>query len=245
MMANEAPGGGGSVEGSLTSRLSAEELEMVRSIGTGLLRVLQGRYDDIAQIARRDELGILANMVERVAKSLKAAKEKENTHRQVLEEKIRELEDARAQQEDLLALIRQLSCPVLYVERGVLLVPLIGDVDAARAELVTTALLGRAAEMGADTVILDVTGVPRLHGQVAHVIERAAQAARLLGARAIVCGLSPESAREAVAQGLDFAGLTPCSTLASALEMARSWRHVRHARPGEAPVSQAVPSSRR
>ncbi|WP_050430995.1 STAS domain-containing protein [Chondromyces crocatus] len=228
----------GEVEGPLTSRLSAEELKLVRSIGAWMLRLLQGRYDEVPVVSpKRDELGILANMVGRVATSLQVAREKEISHRSALEEKVRELEDARAQQEELIALIRQLSCPVLDVEEGMLLVPLVGEVDAARAELVTTALLSRASATGADTVILDVTGVARLVGHVATLLAQAAQAVRLIGAQTIVCGLSPESAREAVAEGLDFAGLTPCSTLASALAIARRQRQSRRGGGMTAPAS--------
>lgn len=205
----------------LTSRLSQEELGLVRRIGAQLGRMLQGHFDEVPPISRRDELGILTNMVAHVSRALLRAKEREAAHRRALEEKVQELEAARARQEALLEEIRRLSCPVIDVERGVLLVPLIGEVDAQRADLVMTTLLSRLSASGAAAVILDVTGVPRLDGDAAERLVRAAQAARLLGAQAILCGLSPEAARSAATVGMDFEGLRPCSTLAAALAAAR------------------------
>jgi rsbT co-antagonist protein RsbR len=207
---------------SLTSRLTPEELKLLTKIGGHLSRMLTGKLDAPLVSDRRDELGMLANMVGRAATEIAKGRARDERLRRELEERIRELESARATQERLLARIRELSSPVLDILPGVLLVPLVGALDEARMALVTTTLLERVAASRAGVVILDVTGVHELDRPVAGLLLRAAGAVSLLGARTMLCGVSPAMAQIAVGDGLDLAQMTPSGSLRGALVRALS-----------------------
>lgn len=109
----------------------------------------------------------------------------------------------------------ELSTPLIPVAAGVLVMPLIGSIDAARAARITEALLSEIARLRARTVILDITGVRTIDSQIADALLRSARAVRLLGAEAILTGIRPEVAQTLVELGLDLAQLTTLSTLQS------------------------------
>ncbi len=103
--------------------------------------------------------------------------------------------------------IRAMATPVVQLWRGVLLVPLIGTVDASRAQQVTEAILEGVAQHQADLVILDITGVPLVDTQVAQAFIQTAQAVKLLGARVMITGIQPQIAQTLVHLGVDLRGI--------------------------------------
>lgn len=106
------------------------------------------------------------------------------------------------------AQLEQLSMPLIPITDEVLVMPLIGEFDGRRAARLTEALLGGLAEARARTVILDITGVPRMDEGMAEALARAAGAARLLGVQVMLTGVRPEAARALVALGRDLEGIT-------------------------------------
>ncbi len=96
---------------------------------------------------------------------------------------------------------RQLSIPIVQVYEGVLVVPLVGALDLYRAQALMSKALEAISQTRAGLILLDVSGVPRVDAEVVGHLLRTARAARLLGSRAVLVGISPEGAR-AVA-GLD------------------------------------------
>ncbi|MEO5727962.1 MAG: STAS domain-containing protein, partial [Byssovorax sp.] len=93
------------------------------------------------------------------------------------------------------AALRELSTPLLPLTEGVLAMPLIGTIDSARASEILETLLQGITERRAHTAILDITGVREVDVQTADALVGAARAARLLGARVILTGVSPAVAR--------------------------------------------------
>ena len=143
---------------------------------------------------------------------------------------VRDRSDAkRAEEEQLLlreqlidaqqALIRELEAPLLPVGRGVLVMPIVGRMDTARAERLLGTLLEGITTYGARVVIMDITGVPVVDGNVAEGLVRAASAAKLLGAETRLTGVSPAVARELVNYAEQIAMLKPCSTLEQAVSL--------------------------
>ncbi len=120
--------------------------------------------------------------------------------------------------EDQENLIHQLSTPILDVWKGVLVAPLIGELDDARMDRFTEALLSRISERGSTGVILDITGVTDLGPQTAATLARIARAIALLGCRAIVSGISPAIARILVEHGVEL-GVPTAPTLDAGLRM--------------------------
>jgi rsbT co-antagonist protein RsbR len=116
-------------------------------------------------------------------------------------------------QHGLLEIIRQISMPVLPVHDGVLLVPLVGQLDAERGQQLTTALLAGVERHRARVAIIDITGVPMIDTAVARHLIQSTVAARLLGAESVLVGVSPEVAQTLVQLGVDFGMLKTRSNL--------------------------------
>ena len=118
------------------------------------------------------------------------------------------------------AAIRELSTPVLRVREGMLILPIIGVIDGQRARQLTQQLLRAIRETRARVVVVDVTGVPTIDTHVANHLVQAVDACRLMGAVAIVSGLSAEVAQTLVALGLDLRKLNTVGDLQGGIEEA-------------------------
>ncbi len=116
--------------------------------------------------------------------------------------------------------LRALSTPVVEVWPGILALPLVGTIDTARAKQITQNLLRRIRETQARVAILDITGVPLVDTRIANHLMKTIRAARLLGARGIVAGISPEIADTLIGLDVDFEGIDTYFSLRQALEAA-------------------------
>lgn len=109
--------------------------------------------------------------------------------------------------------LRELSTPLLPLSKQVVLLPIIGSIDTARAMQLIETLLHGVAEHRAAIAILDITGVQVVDTQVANMLIRAARAVRLLGAQAVLTGIRPEVAQTLVYLGVDLSGILTLGTL--------------------------------
>lgn len=118
--------------------------------------------------------------------------------------------------------IGELSTPVLQISDELLLLPIIGILDSHRARQMTDQLLHQIHARHARVAVLDITGVPSVDSMVANHLVQAVQAARLLGAHAVVTGLSADVAQTLVRIGVDLSGLATASDLQTGIERARA-----------------------
>ncbi|NTW02167.1 MAG: PAS domain S-box protein [Oscillochloris sp.] len=118
--------------------------------------------------------------------------------------------------------LRELSTPIIPIGEGVVAMPLIGNIDSTRAQLVIETLLEGVAASRARSAILDITGVQVVDTQVANALLRAAQAVKLLGSQVIITGIRPEVAQTLVGLGLDLSGIKTLSTLQAGIAHAFS-----------------------
>src|SRR5881628_1927427 len=88
--------------------------------------------------------------------------------------------------------IRELSTPVLQVRERLLILPIIGVIEAQRARQLTEQLLRGIRANRAKVVVVDVTGVPAIDSAVASHLVQTVEASRLMGASVIITGLSSE-----------------------------------------------------
>jgi rsbT co-antagonist protein RsbR len=135
-------------------------------------------------------------------------------------ETIEQLQAAGAAQAALREAIQELSIPIIPVYNGVLVVPLVGRVDSARAQALTEALLEAIAREQAEIVLLDITGVAVVDTRVANHLMQTARAASLLGSQVVLVGISAEVAQTLVQLGLDLGHLVTLSNLQSGIEYA-------------------------
>jgi rsbT co-antagonist protein RsbR len=116
--------------------------------------------------------------------------------------------------------IRELSTPVLQVRERLLILPIIGILDAQRARQLTEQLLGAIQSSRAKVVVIDITGVAAIDVTVANHIVQAVEAARLMGASAIITGLSSKIAQTLVDLGVDLSMMKTVGDLQGGLEEA-------------------------
>lgn len=116
--------------------------------------------------------------------------------------------------------IRELSTPVLQVRDRLLILPIIGMLDAARARQLTEQLLGAIRSSRAKVVVIDITGVADIDLTVANHIVQAVEAARLMGASAIITGMSSKIAQTLVDLGVDLSTMHTVGDLQGGLEEA-------------------------
>src|SRR5580698_10097023 len=114
----------------------------------------------------------------------------------------------------------ELSTPVVRLWDGIIAVPLVGTLDSARTQLVMEKLLETLVATGADHAVLDITGVPTVDTEVAQHLLKTVNAARLLGAECIICGIRPQVAQTIVSLGIEFGDIATKATLADALHYA-------------------------
>ncbi len=126
-------------------------------------------------------------------------------------------------------LLERLSSPILPIAAGVVVLPLIGQFDAARATGVLELVLTGVTTHRARVVILDVTGVSSAHAQFAASLLQITRAVRLIGARLVITGMTPPIAETIAGLGVDLDGLVTRGTLQDGVAFALA--HGRQAGP--------------
>jgi rsbT co-antagonist protein RsbR len=122
----------------------------------------------------------------------------------------------RQQREDMM----ELSTPVIKVWDKILTLPIIGTLDSRRAQLMMEALLQKVVETGSTIAILDITGVKTMDTLVANHLIKTVTAARLMGARCILTGVSPAIAQTMVQLGIDLTQITTRAQMADGIKLA-------------------------
>jgi rsbT co-antagonist protein RsbR len=116
--------------------------------------------------------------------------------------------------------IRELSTPVLQIRERLLLLPLIGIIDSHRAQMITENLLHAIRRTRAKVAVIDVTGVATIDSRVANHLLQTVTAARLMGAYAIVTGITADVAQSMVNIGIELAAFTTVGDLQGGVELA-------------------------
>lgn len=116
--------------------------------------------------------------------------------------------------------ILELSTPVIEVWDGILTVPLVGIIDARRANTIMESLLQAIGHYQAESVILDVTGVSVIDTAVANYLMQVTQACRLLGSAVALVGVSSAVAQTLIHLGLDMSALVTRANLRAGIAWA-------------------------
>lgn len=139
-------------------------------------------------------------------------------HTDITERSRQELE--RLHNEELIAIqnatIRTLGVPILQVWKGILCLPIIGAVDDARANDMTSELLEHVAQTSTRFAVLDLTGA-EFRSETVQYLARMTRALRLIGAQGVFCGISPKTARILVDKQLDLGEVPTYRDLGDAL----------------------------
>jgi CheY-like chemotaxis protein/anti-anti-sigma regulatory factor len=116
--------------------------------------------------------------------------------------------------------ITELSTPVVEVWDGVLLVPLVGTLDDRRSSQLSSALLEAVRAEGARVVLVDITGCTVVDTFTAAHLINTVRSVRLLGAEAVVTGVSAHVAADLVKLGIRLEDICTRRRLADGLRLA-------------------------
>lgn len=116
--------------------------------------------------------------------------------------------------------ILEMSIPLIPISDDVVVMPLIGVIDASRAQQILSSLLEGLSQRRAKVAILDITGVSEMDTHVASVLVGAARAVQLLGARIVLTGVRPEVATLLVGFDIHWGGIVIRGTLQSGIAYA-------------------------
>lgn len=139
-------------------------------------------------------------------------------HTDITERRLHETERLRNEQliEIQSETIRALGVPILQVWKGILCLPIIGEVDNERATDMTAELLDRVAATSTRFAVLDLTGA-QFRSETVQYLARMTRALRLIGTQGVFCGISPNTARTLVDMQLDLGGVPTYRDLGDAL----------------------------
>jgi rsbT co-antagonist protein RsbR len=110
--------------------------------------------------------------------------------------------------------------PIIPILQHVIVLPLVGEIDDERADLMMQQLLVGIADHQARIAIIDLTGVPDLDTLGATRLTETTTAARLVGARVILVGIRPALAQALLTTEADMSTFTTRANLRSAVEYA-------------------------
>ncbi|MDG5471356.1 STAS domain-containing protein [Jeotgalibacillus sp. ET6] len=111
----------------------------------------------------------------------------------------------------------EMSVPVVPVDNGVAVLPLVGTIDTHRAKLVIEESLTQCLELNIEEFVIDLSGVAMVDTFVAQKLFQVMDSLKLIGVQPKISGISPEMAQTIVQLGLDFKDIPSYATLKSAL----------------------------
>ncbi|WP_226581752.1 STAS domain-containing protein [Halobacillus litoralis] len=122
--------------------------------------------------------------------------------------------------------LAELSVPVVPITEGVAVLPLVGEIDTPRAQLIMETSLSQSTELDLDYLFIDVSGVPLIDTYIATYIYQVVHALELVGVHVTLTGLRPETAKAVVDLGVDFKRIHTKSGLHQALKEIGVYIHI-------------------
>lgn len=90
--------------------------------------------------------------------------------------------------------IKTLSIPILHVWENTIALPLIGEFNAERSDLLLTSVLFECSSHRIENVLIDLSGVLNFDQDIQFHIQKLHDCLKLIGARCILVGIKPEVA---------------------------------------------------
>ena len=138
-----------------------------------------------------------------------------------IERRVAEGEQQLQRERALRQTVLEIGTPVIPLTDRLLLLPLVGTIDAGRAQQLLDVTLAAVSAQRASHILLDVSGVPLVDTYIAGVLIRLGQMAGLLGAQTALVGIRPEIAQSIIGLGMNLGAIRSFPSVAVALRALR------------------------
>jgi rsbT co-antagonist protein RsbR len=114
-------------------------------------------------------------------------------------------------------IITDLSSPVVPLEDGMAILPLIGKFDFDRSDHIMTHVIPKISELRIKTLIIDFSGIATIDAEVASRIFNVNKVLRLIGIKTMLTGIRPDLAINVINAGIDFSKLNTYGSVQQAI----------------------------
>ena len=114
--------------------------------------------------------------------------------------------------------LAKVSAPIVPVKDGVVILPLVGNIDSYRATYIMENVLPKIADLEINDVIVDFSGVLAIDRENAYYLHQIGTMLRLMGLNIIATGIRPDLAKVAVNVGINLSETKTFSNVKFALE---------------------------
>jgi len=112
-----------------------------------------------------------------------------------------------------------ISTPIVSLSQNIAILPLIGEIELDRAEILLESALNKCADLGNTVLIVDLSGVPIIDTFVASKLFMLTSSLKLIGVTPVITGITPEIAVAMHSLGIDFKEIQTFSSLKQALHI--------------------------
>lgn len=120
-------------------------------------------------------------------------------------------------------IITELSSPIVPIQNGTAVLPIIGELNASRSEHIIANVPRKLSELNIDNLIIDFSGLVTIDNEVSDLILSIYNVLKLLGLKTIFTGIRPDLSRKIVKAGIDFSSLKTYGTVQQAIN-SLSWQ---------------------
>jgi rsbT co-antagonist protein RsbR len=114
-------------------------------------------------------------------------------------------------------IITDLSSPVVPLEEGMAILPLIGKFDFDRSDHIMTHVIPKISDLRVKTLIIDFSGIATIDAEVASRIFNVNKVLRLIGIKTMLTGIRPDLAINVINAGIDFSKLNTYGSVQQAI----------------------------
>lgn len=112
-----------------------------------------------------------------------------------------------------------ISTPIVSISQNIAILPLIGDIDIDRAEILLESALKQCSELGSTVLIIDLSGVPMIDTFVANKLFMLTSSLKLIGVTPVITGIRPEIAIAMISLDVCFKEIQTFGSLIQVLQI--------------------------
>ncbi|RXY98908.1 STAS domain-containing protein [Fictibacillus sp. S7] len=114
--------------------------------------------------------------------------------------------------------ITELSSPIIPIQNGMAVLPIIGDIDVEKSEFIMNRVIPRVTELKIECVIIDFSAIASIDTEIAARIFTIYDVLRLLGIKAVFTGIRTDLVSRIINSGINFSSIKTYATLQHALQ---------------------------